>query len=416
VGAGLLIGTFVELSRVDTGFRTDGIVRFQVTAPSVRYGTLEEQRDFFRTFEARVASLPGVDTVGSAFAPPLGRGRATAGVRVEGRLPGPRGEEPLAELSPVGPGWLETYGIGLLRGRALRPEDELGDGPAPAVVNRAFVERIFPDEEPLGQVIEVGVNFGWGQPPLEIVGVVEDIRNAALEEEAGPQVYAAHGRYGRSSMNVAVRVAPGLDPGSVVGPVRDELRALDPEIPLSRVETLEDVVGRELAPTRLYLTLLGFFAGAALLLAAVGLYGVVAYAVSSRTREIGIRLALGAEAGRVVRRVMAEGLRPTAAGLAAGLAGSLVAGRLLESLVYGIRPTEPLAIVAAAGLLAVVALLAVFVPARWAAAGSGLTHAPSGRGTPAPSRKIAASPRGASASTGTVGWGASGWSSASATS
>lgn len=367
VGAGLFLRTFVEMSSVEPGFRTEGIVRFNVTAPGSRYGSVEEQRTFFRTLESRLAALPGVDTVGSAFGPPLGVGRATGGVGVEGRPAPPPGEGPTSEINPVSPGWLETYGIPLVRGRSLTADDPRAEEPVPALVNQAFVERIFPDEEPLGQVITVTVDFGWGAPAMEIVGVIDDIRNTALVDEGGPQVYPAHAGYGRSGMNVSVRVAEGIDPLSQVPAIRSELAGLDPAIPLFRLESLEEAVGRELAPTRLYLMLTGAFALVALALAAVGLYGVVAYAVSTRTREIGIRMALGADARRVLRQVMGDGLVPTGIGLGVGLVGAATAARAMEALVYGVRPMDPLVLAGAAAVLAGVAVLAVFIPARRAA-------------------------------------------------
>jgi len=259
------------------------------------------------------------------------------------------------------PGYFDTMRIPLLRGRSIEQADVTGTLPV-AVVNEAFVKENFPDEDPIGKEIYVAVGYGYADPGWTVVGVVKDIRSRSLVAEPSPEVYVAQAQYGLSYMTVSVRTSPGAP--SPITAIRSELLALDPNVPMRSIETVRDAVNREVAPTRLYLILVIGFAGLAVFLTAVGLYGVVAYLVSRRTREIGIRVALGAQGGRIVRLVSVQGLFPAVAGLLLGLVVSIASARVLTSLLFEVRPHDPAVLLGASVLVMVVSCFAALVPAR----------------------------------------------------
>jgi predicted permease len=370
VGAGLLLRSFQELYAVDLGYDTREVVRFQVVLPEARYGDLGTVAAFYRTMEERLAAVPGVESVGSAFGSPLGNGQATGQVIVDGRPEPPPGQELHASLDAVTPGYLRTLRIPLLRGRPVQATDVAGTPPV-AVVNEAFVRHVFPDEDPLGKRVHVTVGFGLdeyegdNQPMWEIVGVVSDARSRGPRADPVPEIFVPQAQYGPDFLDVHVRGAPGAT--GLVTAARDVLASLDPNVPMRRVETLDEAVAEQAAATRFYLTLVALFAGLAVVLAAVGLYGVVAYLVSRRTREIGIRMALGARSREIGRLVVAQGLRPAGWGAAAGLVVALVGGRLVESVLFGVEPTDPGVLVGVTVLLLVIVVAASLIPARRAA-------------------------------------------------
>jgi predicted permease len=255
---------------------------------------------------------------------------------------------------------METMRIPILRGRGLEEADDYNAEPV-ALVNEAFVRENFPNEEALGQSVRVTVNFGYGSPTWRIVGIVGDVRTRGLELDAEAQIYVPHGQFGPSGMSITVRSVPGAPP--LLPAIREEVRQLNPNLPLYRVNTLEEVLRQQVAPTRFYLVLISLFAGLAAVLAAIGLYGVVAYAVSRRTREIGLRVALGANRDGIVRLVLGQGMRPALVGLAFGLGAAFFGGRVMEAVLFGVEPRDPLIFGATGVLLFVVALAATIVPA-----------------------------------------------------
>ncbi len=361
VGAGLLLRTFDQLYAVDPGFETREVVRFTLSLPPSRYDTLPEIRAFYRALEERVRALPDVEEVGSIYGAPLGRGNVIGEVLVEGRPEPPPGERLFAALRPVSPEYLETLRIPLIRGRLLEPSDDVDAEPV-AVVSRRFAESVFPGEDPLGEEVRITIDMGHGSPFWRIVGVVGDVRSSALTREPRAEIYVAHGQFGPGYMTVTVRSIPGA--GALLPALRAEVRALDPNLPLIGPETMEEAIGRQVAPTRFYLLLVGLFAGVAALLAGVGLYGVASYLVSRRTREIGLRVALGAGRSEIVGMVVAQGLRPAALGVALGLAAALAGGRILESLLYNVAPRDPGIFVGVTVLVAGLVMAATWLPAR----------------------------------------------------
>jgi predicted permease len=360
VGAGLLFKSFEALYAVDTGFDPRNVSRFTVLLPEVRYDGLEKIRGFYRELEERVRAIPGVESAGSTWGPPLGRGHATGEVRVTGRPEAEPGQEREASIHSIGPGYLETMRIAVVRGRGLVHADDSGSEPV-ALVNQAFVRENFPTEDPLGREVTMTVDLGYGSPAWRIVGVVADVRSRGLQVEPAAEILVPHGHYGPEAMTVTVR---SRKEAAILPSVREILREMDPAVPIHRIETMTDVVDRELAPMRFHLSLLAAFAGLAALLAAVGIYGVVAYAAASRTREIGLRLALGAERASVSRLVLAQGLKPAALGVALGLTAAYFGAQAIESVLFGVQPRDPGVFAGTSVLLLGVALLSTLIPAR----------------------------------------------------
>ena len=361
IGAGLLFRTFTELHAVNVGFETREVVRFSVVLPQSDYPDLTRAVEFYGALETQVAALPGVEAVGTMFGPPLGRGRATGHVIIEGRAVPPPGNEPEASVRSVTPGLLAALRIPLRQGRLLHASDNRSDAEPVAVVNEQFVREQFPGEDPIGKRVQVAVDLGYDSPTWRIVGVVGDVRFMSLTERAGADIYLPHAQYGPLSMTVHVRSAPGAP--AVIQPVRDIVRQLDANVPVYRVESLEQVIDTATAPARLYLVLVALFAVTAALLAAVGLYGVVSHIVVRRTREIGIRMALGATRDTIVALVVRQGMQPAIAGLVIGAGVAIAGGRYLESVLFGVRPNDPLVFGVATTLIGGVALLAAVIPA-----------------------------------------------------
>ncbi len=361
VGAGLLLRSFVTMNAVELGFDKERVLTFAISLPEARYGG-DESVQFFEQLEARLEALPGIESVGSAYGSPMGRISMGATIQLKDRPEPPDGQEAYATIRAVTPGYLETLRIPILQGRGFEPVDRMNTRPV-ILVNRRFVEQYYPDKNPLGERVEVHGSFAYDiEPPHTIVGVVGDIRATSPRDDALPAIYVAQAQAGSEYLRVLARLSPSIT--DVLPGVRSEVHALDPNLPLRRVETLETAVQRSFGPARFYLLLLAIFAGVAVALAAIGLYGVVAYLVSCRTREIGIRIALGARAGDVVRLVLRQGMGPAGLGIALGLLGAWGASRVLGSLLYNVAPQDPITFTGVTGLLLGVVLLAILIPAR----------------------------------------------------
>ncbi len=359
-GAGLFIRSLSELTSVDMGFSEREVVRFTLSIPSSRYDTLPVVSGFYRELESRLAALPGVESVGSAYGPPMGRGNITGGVEIEGRPEPEPGEETYASIHPVTPGFMSTLGMQVLRGRGIEATDQAETEPV-AVVNETFVRQNFPNEDPIGQRVYITASFGYGSPTWTIVGVAKDIRQG-LTADPVAAVFVPHAQFGPGFMTVHLRGRAGAT--GLVQAARDVVHSMDPNVPLARVETLSQAVRRETATTRFYMSLVGLFAALAVVLAAVGLYGVVSYLVSRRMREIGIRVALGAATARVRWMVVLQGLRPALLGLIIGVGASLVGGKVVASLLYQVQPRDPAVLAGVVALLLIVTVLATLLPAR----------------------------------------------------
>jgi predicted permease len=362
VAAGLLLRTFAALSRIDPGFATEDVVRFDVSLPDAVYDEADDVLAFADRLETTLEALPGVEAAALGMGTPLTAYSVGASLTLMDRPEPPDGEEANAAMRVVTPGYLELQDIRLLRGRGFSGAERNGE-PSAYLVNETFVRRYLREgEDPIGIPLRAGVSFGFGREPGEIVGVVEDVRAGGLGMESEPEFYAAFSQYLPTFFTVNVRTVPGAVVGEAE--IRSALAVVDPDVPLFRLSTVEEAIREELAPSRFYLALVGAFAGLALVLSAVGLYGVVAYAVARRTREIGVRVALGADRDAIRRLVLTEGLRPTLLGLAGGVLVALLGARAIRSLLYGVEPLDPVTFAVVPLLLLGVAVLAILAPAR----------------------------------------------------
>jgi putative ABC transport system permease protein len=361
VGAGLTIRSLDRLLRTDVGFDPESVLTLKVALPPARYGEADKQRTFYGTLIDRVESHPGVASVGAVLNLPLGGGSMNGDFTIEGRPPFPRGSEPNAEKHIVTPGYFRTMRIRLVRGRTFTSTDREGARQV-AVINEAMAKRFWPGADPIGQRIRIlGDSTAW----QEIVGVVANIRDEALDRGAGLQTYVPFAQFPSSGMTLVVRSALPVD--VLASAVRGAARTLDPMIPIYGIKPLEQVVTEAARQRRAPATLLGLFAGMALLLAAVGLYGLLAFSVSQRSHEMGVRMAVGADRRDVVRLVLGEGMRLVGIGAAVGVALALALGRVLAALLYETSPIDPPTFAVAAAVLAATAVVACWAPAHRAA-------------------------------------------------
>jgi len=359
-GAGLMIRTLSVLLEVPTGLAaSDRVLVADLDLPRARYPD-ERIVALAQDLMQRLAVAPGVRSGALMTSVPLDpRSRSEYGFALQGGDAFPPGQSPKTEILWATPGYLETMGIPLLRGRDLRWTD-VKSAPHVVVVNDAFVRRFIPKGEPLGW--RIGEILGPGNDPWEIAGVMGDVRTKGLDRVPGPIVVVPLLQYPVTSLRVAVRAASG-DPMHLLSPLRAEVAALDKDVPLSVPHPLSQVVNESVGERRFQMTLLSLFALVALALAALGIYGVMAYSVAQRSREIGIRMALGADSSLVLRMVVGGGLKLSLLGVAVGVVGALLGTRVLASLVYQVSTTDPLTLAVTAAVLVGSAVLASWVPA-----------------------------------------------------
>ena len=356
VGAGLLGRSFARLVSVDLGFRPDRVLVASTSRP--RGEPREARAVFHRGLLERIAAVPGVESAALAYDHPL-----EATWTDSFSIPGRKDDEDMgAWMRTVSAGYLRTLGIDLVAGRGFDPgEDEAR--PGVVLVNETFARRFFPGEDPLGRRLVIPAPTRPDPPrDYEIVGIVRDVRFLGPAAPAEPAFYVHLGQFPQWDTKLLVRTSG--DPLSIVGAVRTAVHGIDPLQPISEVTTLDAVASRAVAEPRFAMTLVGLFGGLAFLVAAIGIYGMLAYTVSQRTREIGVRVALGARPGDLTRLVLGQGLAVTLAGVAAGLAAAAAIARLVSSLLYGVSPFDPLTFTGAGIALVAVALVASWVPVR----------------------------------------------------
>jgi putative ABC transport system permease protein len=365
VSAGLLLRSFVLLSNVDPGFRADHVLTVAATLPTNKYDNDVTRNGFFDEVLRKIRALPGVRDAGVTTSLPLTNFVMMRSFQLEGQ-PDKQTEQTLPTLNEgVTPTYLETLGVRLLAGREFEESDSKTETHV-VIVNQAFVDR-FMDGDVKGAVgkrLRFGAGPGKTDPWQDIVGVTASVRRTRLDQQADPEIYMLRGHGGPPEGFAGIAIRTEVDPRSLIGQVRDAVQLVDPEQPVFDVKTLEERVADAASGTRFNATLLGFFGTVALMLAAVGVYGVIAYSVAERTHEIGIRVALGASRGDVAGMVMSQGMAMTAAGLVFGLAGAWIVTRYMSGLLYGIAPRDPVTFGVAAGMLGVVALAACYLPAR----------------------------------------------------
>ena len=360
-GAGLLIRSFNELRRVDPGFTPERVLTFNLTLPEAKY-TYQRLDDVSGALEREMQQIPGVTAASVSYGTPLAGFGMGFSYEIPSHPPRDPGNSPGTTVRPASPQYFQTLGVPLLRGRAFTETDRQGSAPV-VIVSRALVEDQFPNEDPIGKQIlldwrgEDSTRYGG-----TIIGVVGDTREAGPDRAPRPITYLPFAQVPLRNVSVALRTSG--DPTRVAGAARERVKRVDADLPIYDLRTMEAAVDEAVAQPRFYTLLLGAFAAVALVLAAVGIYGVIAYTVALRTREIGVRMALGATGRHVVRMVMREGMALTLVGVLLGTAGALAASRLLRTLLFEVSPTDPLALAGGGVLLALVALLACVVPAR----------------------------------------------------
>ncbi|MCI0748233.1 MAG: ABC transporter permease [Verrucomicrobia subdivision 3 bacterium] len=375
-GAGLLLKSFHNLLRVNPGFSPEHVLTFRLSLPSERYATPDSRSSFYQDLLERIRALPGVQTASVASQIPFdSRGWQTS-FRIEGLPEPPPGEWPSMEAHTVGSDYFRAMGIPLLRGRTFTEQDnrdhvrgtdreQSGNAALNAIViDEEFARRHFVDEDPIGK--QIRLPWGPRNPVLTIIGVVKRVREEHLREWDG-QVQGYFSFLQRPDGGMSVVVKAALAPDPLIATVRNEVLALDAQLPLYDVRTMAASRAENIAPERLNLTLLGIFAAIALALAVIGLYGVLAYAVTQRRREIGVRMALGAQRHNVLSLVVGQGMRLALVGIGIGLLGSIALTRVLRNLLYDVQPTDPLTFIAVTVLLSLVVLFSSYVPARRAA-------------------------------------------------
>jgi putative ABC transport system permease protein len=361
-GAALLVQSMAAVLRVDPGFRPEGALAFRLDLPESRYPERPQQAAFFRELEARVAALPDVDAVGTINFPPMSAGSWTLSTKFLDH-PVPEGEEASLEYRVAGGEYFRAAGVPLKRGRLFTPEDR-SDAPLVAVLTEAAARRHYPGEDPLGRQIVIGDRV---KAPRRIVGIVGDILEDGLTRPAEPEVYVPAEQTPWSEMVVIVRAHGGGDPMRVFPSVRAAVSSLDRQIPVEDAGRLSERVYGSLSQRRFALILLSAFSLLALALAAVGIYGVASYTAAQRTREVGIRMALGAGRSDVLRLFAREAAGLAAIGVVAGLLLAAAATRLLSGMLFGVRATDPLTYLSVSALLSLAVLAATSLPARRAA-------------------------------------------------
>ena len=378
VGAGLLIKTFAALRHSDPGFSAEHLLTMQIQVTGDQ-GDGNENRtvQFFDDLSARVNTLPGVQAAGASTTLPLGVGMGWGkNVTVQGHVqPVSLDQVPIVRFQLSTPGYLTAIGARLRDGRFFSErDDQLAAGVA--IVNETFVKRFFPNENPVGKIIKMmpptdllpaeGRALAARVPLRTIVGVIADMKDTTLNAPAEATVFAPYAQYKYegfdSSMSLVVRTAG--EPGAMTEAVRDAVHALKPEQPIANVATMDEIVARSLSQVRFSMVLLSIFGGLALVLSAVGIYGVMAYVVAQRTREMGVRLAMGAQAGDVLKLVLRQGGKLALVGVGIGIAAAFGLTRLMAGLLFGVKAADPETFAAVAGLLLLVAIAACYVPAR----------------------------------------------------
>jgi putative ABC transport system permease protein len=366
VGAGLMVRTLWELSNVKPGFDPNSLLTMTVSIPANKFSTPTAYISFFERVLQQVRTSPGVESAGVIDDLPMGDGGSHQPVSVEGQPVVPMADQPEVDVRLISPGYLRTMRVPLLSGRDLTDADVAGRNPA-VIISESMAKRFWPNENPLGKHLTLTFYPGVAR---EIVGVVGDVKLDSLDETRPvatvywplDQIFAPPSEAWRSfPMSLAVRT--GADPMSAVTAVTSAVHEVDPETPVTDVISMNDLVSNTLTPQRSNMFLLAAFAGLALVLTAVGIYSVLSYAVRRRVREIGIRMALGASHSDVLKMVVIDGMKPILVGVGIGLAVALALGRVLSSLIYGVRPTDPLTFATVASLLVAVGVLATIVPA-----------------------------------------------------
>jgi putative ABC transport system permease protein len=363
-GAGLLMLSFAKLLRKDPGFQPDHLLTLQFETPDIRYDKNREV--FYRTYFERLRALPGVSSAAGTLMLPMGDDDADVTFE-DPAHPTPAGQRPSANISMITPDYFRTMRTPLLKGRDFTDSDTL-DRPRVMIINQSFAEKYFPGEDPIGRKLKPGAGDQRGGDPslTEIVGIVGNLRNSMTQQDERPAYYLPASQFPTWCCLFSV-VRSNVSPTSLEPVIRGLVTSMDPEIPVNDVRTMQDLMSLQLSEPRFAMVLLGAFAGLALLLTVVGLYGVMMYSVSRRTREIGVRLALGAQRASVLRMVLRDASLLLAVGIAIGLVASLAFASTLRTMLYGSAPRDPLVLAVVCIVVACIGIVAAWLPARRAA-------------------------------------------------
>jgi predicted permease len=365
IGAGLLLRTVMNLSNVDSGFQRGQLVTFAVTLPSATYARPEQKRSFYQRLLEQLRSTSGVQSVaGMSGLPPLRQVDAND-TMIEGYVAPPEGPfNNVDYYQTVTTGYVETMGIPVVEGRAFQPSDAAA---TTVLINETMARTFYKGQSPIGR--RVKPSSAGPMPFFTIVGVLKDVKQGGVDQKTGTELYfnfeqltTTVPQFGVGTMNIVLRTTQA--PNALAGTIHQAVGSLDPSLPIEKLRSMDDVFGEAIGRPRLLAQLLGIFAGLAILLAAIGSYGVLSYMVTERGREIGIRMALGADRGSVMRMVLSQGLRLTLIGVTAGLAAAFAMNRVLASLLFGVRPSDPATIASVVTLIGAVALVACYIPAR----------------------------------------------------
>src|SRR5579872_5590954 len=361
IAAALLTQTFFKLLRTDSGFNSSHVLTFELSLPESKYSDVDRIVAFYDGALEKLRTAPGVMAAGIVNTLPMAGATESTGLRIPGRAFTDPKQRPFAQFTVVSPGYFSAVGGRVLRGRDFRESDGAST-PSVTLINTAMAKKFWPNEDPIGKQV------GPGSPkyPLStIIGIVADIKHLSLREEPGPEMYVLYDQkpwVSMGTMQVAVRTRS--DPGAMSAGIRQAIHARDPELPLAKVASMTTLVDNTMAQPRFAMLLVAAFGGLALALAAIGMYGVISFTVAQRTREIGVRMALGARRADVFAMVLRDGARLAGLGIAIGLAVALAATRIMASFLYGIEATDPVTFAVASLILLAIALTACFVPAR----------------------------------------------------
>ena len=356
IGAALLLRSYSRLLRVDAGFDPQNVITMNLSLPTVKYAKPEQQIAFFDELLRRIAEVPGVKSAAISAALPLSSKRITP-MLPEGQPNVPLAQRPFIDIEAISPQWLRTMRVPLRAGREFTAVDN-AQAPKVVIVNESFARQFWPNQNPIGKHVIVG----RGTQAAEVVGVAADVKNRGLALDPQPQVYIAFPQLPWSNMNLLVRTA--VAPLSLLSALRAQIASVDPDQPITNIETVDGLMESSLTQPRFTMLLLGIFSVTALMLAVIGIYGVLAYSVAQRRHELGIRLALGAEAGDILRLVVRQGMILAGVGIAIGLVAALLLTQLMSSLLYKVSSRDVATFVVAPLLFLTIALLTSYVPAR----------------------------------------------------
>jgi predicted permease len=364
IAAGLMVRSFIKLQQVDAGYSADHVLTMQVSLDWVKYTAGEKRRAFFESLLEKISGEPGVKATAVSFTFPLSESQPyNRGFTIEGSRPGEGQPRPLADFRLASPAYFQAVGMKLLKGRGFTDADDI-KAPRVAIINLSMVRHHFGDSDPIGRRVMFNEREGW----MTIVGIVNDVKQYDLRTQPTDELYQPLRQHPSGPLGAALLVRTIGEPTAAIRSIQQIVRSVDPNQPMSRIQTLEEARNRTLASPRLTMLLVTLFALVALVITAAGIAGVVSFSVNQRTTEIGVRMALGARRASVVRMIVRQGLTPVALGLAVGGGGAVLLTRLLTKLLFSIEPTDPLTFAVVIAALAAVAALACLAPARRAAA------------------------------------------------